>query len=81
MPQLIFYTEIDDHGVRQDNTGQVIVQWRRSVASKIALDMLCWKLRSAPRRRIGMAVKMNHVGGTFVHCRRLFRLTYLSKIT
>ena len=81
MPQLIFYTEIDDHGVRQGDTGRIIAQWWRSMASKVALDMLCWKMRSAPCRRIGMAVKMDHVGGTFVHCRCLFRLTNRSKIT
>jgi hypothetical protein len=54
---LIFYPEIDDHGVRQGNTGQVIAQWRRPVASKVALDMLRWAMHSSLHRRIIMAVK------------------------
>jgi hypothetical protein len=51
------------------------------VASRVALDMLRWAMRSALHRRIVMAIKMAHDGGTFVRCRRLFCLTNCSKIT
>ena len=78
---LFFYTEIDDHGIRQRNTGHMIAQWWRSVASKAALDMLRWAMCSALHWRIVMALKMAPDGGTFFRCRRLFRLTYRSKIT
>ena len=30
--------EIDDHGICQGNTGQILTQWRRPVASRVALD-------------------------------------------
>ena len=74
-----FYTEIDDHGIRQRNTGHMIAQWWRSVASKAALDMLRWAMCSALHWRIVMALKMAPDGGTFFRCRRLFRLTNRSK--
>ena len=81
MPQLIFYVEIDDHGIRQGDSEQIIAQWRRLVAYKAALDMLRRAMRSSPHRRIVMAVNMAHDGGTFVSCSPLFRLTNRSKIT
>jgi hypothetical protein len=77
----IFYTEIDDHGIRRGDTGRIIARWWRPVASRVALDMLRWAMRSAPHRRVVMAVKMAHDGGTFVRCRPFFRLTNRSKIT
>jgi hypothetical protein len=40
-PQLDFYAKIDDHGIRQNNTGQILTQWRRPVASRVALDRGC----------------------------------------
>jgi hypothetical protein len=45
------------------------------MASRVALDIFRWAMRSAPHRRIVMAVKIAHDGGTFVRCCRLFRLT------
>ncbi len=70
-----FRPKIDDHGLRQGDTGRIIARWRRTVASKVALDMLHWVMRSSTHRRIIMAVIMAHDGGTFVRCRRLFCLT------
>jgi len=55
---LIFYTKIDDHGVRRGDMGQIIAPWQHPVASRVALDMLRWAMHSAPHRRIVMAVKM-----------------------
>jgi hypothetical protein len=81
MPQLIFYAEVDDHGIRQGDSEQIIAQWRRLVAYKAALDMLRWAMRLSPHRRIVMVVNMAHDGGTFVNCSPLFRLTNRSKIT
>ena len=52
-----FRPKTDDHGVRQVDTGRIIARWRRPVASKVALDMLCQAMRSSPHRRIVMAVK------------------------
>jgi hypothetical protein len=37
---LIFYTKIDDHGIRRGDTGQILARWQSPVASKVALDML-----------------------------------------
>ena len=53
-----FRPKIDDHGVRQGDTGQIIAQWRRPVASKVSLDMLHWAIRSALHRRIVMAIEI-----------------------
>jgi len=66
--------------LRQGNTGQIITQWQRSVDSKEALYMLCQEMHLAPHRRIVMAVKIAHVGGTFVCCRRFFHLTNSSAV-
>jgi hypothetical protein len=76
-----FRPKIDDHDVRQGDKGQIIPRWRHPVASKVALNMLRQVMHSSLHRRIVMAVKMAHDGGTFVHCRRLFCLTNRSKIT
>jgi hypothetical protein len=76
----MFYAKIDDHGVRWGDTGRILDQWRRSMALKVALDMLCQVMRSSPHQRIVMAVKMAHDGGTFVCCHRHFCLTNQSKI-
>ena len=76
-----FYTEIDDHGVHQGNTGRIIARWRRPVAYKVALNMLSRAMRSSPHWRIVVVVKMANDGNTFVRCCRLFCLTNCSKIT
>jgi hypothetical protein len=59
-------------GGRRGDTEQVVVRWRRSVASGEALVMLHWAMRSVSHRRTAMAIKMARDGGTFVRRRRLF---------
>ncbi len=71
----------DDHDVCRGNTGQILAQWQRLMASRVALDLLLWVMRSALYRLIRMAIKMASEVGTFVRCRRCFRLTNHSKIT
>ena len=66
MSKLNFYSKIDDHGVCWGNTGQILARWRRPVASKVALGMLCWAMRLALPRRIVMAFKMAHDRGTLI---------------
>jgi hypothetical protein len=44
----IFYAKIDDHGIRRGDTGQKLTRWRRPVASRVALDLPYWAMRSAP---------------------------------
>ena len=78
---LIFYAEIDDHDVRRGDTGQILAQWRRLMASRVALDLLLWAMRSALYRLIRMAIKMASEVGAFVCCCRFFHLTNHSKIT
>jgi len=55
---MIFYAEIDDHGVRRGDMGRIITRWRRPVASRVALDLLYWAMCSAPYHLICMAIKM-----------------------
>ena len=57
----IFYAEIDDHGVRRDNTGQILAQLRHSVASRVALDLPYWVMHLAPYRLIRTASKMKSI--------------------
>ena len=40
---LIFYAEIDDHGVRWGDTGQILARSRCSEASRVALDLPYWR--------------------------------------
>jgi hypothetical protein len=54
----IFYTEIDDHGVCRGDTGRILARWRRPVASRIALDLPHWAMRSSPYCLIQMAIEM-----------------------
>jgi hypothetical protein len=77
----IFFTKIDDHGVSRGDTGQILAQWRRLMASRAALDLLLWAMRSALYRLIRMAIKMASKVGAFVCCHRFFCLTNHSKIT
>jgi hypothetical protein len=74
----IFYAKINDHGIRWGNTGQLLAQWQRLVASKVALDILHWAMCPELHRCIVMAIKKAHNGGTFVCRRRLFYLTNCS---
>jgi hypothetical protein len=60
-----FRPKIDDHGIRWSNTGPVLAQWWRPVASKVALDMLHWAMRLALHRHIAIAIEMARKGGAF----------------
>jgi hypothetical protein len=62
MPQ----AKIDDHGVRRGDTGRILDQWRHMVASRVALDLPYWVMRSASYRLIRMAIEMTSEGGVFV---------------
>jgi hypothetical protein len=55
---LNFLLQIDDHGVRRGNTGQILAQLRCPAASRVALDLPYWAMRSAPYRLIRMANRM-----------------------
>jgi hypothetical protein len=57
-PQLDFYARIVDHGVRRGDTEQIIVQWRRPVVSRVALDLRYWLMPSAPYQLIRMITEM-----------------------
>ncbi len=56
------------------NTEQVVIRWRRSVASGEALVMLHQAMCSVLHRRTAMAIEMARDGSTFVRHRHLFRL-------
>jgi hypothetical protein len=77
----IFYAEIDDHGICRDDTGQILTCSQRPVASRVALDLPHWAMRSALYRLTRMAIEMASKVGAFVHCCRFFCLTNHSKIT
>ena len=68
----IFYAKIDDHDIRRGDTGQILAQWRRLMASRVALDLLLWAMCSALYRLIRMAIKMASEVGAFVCCHRFF---------
>ncbi len=70
--QLVFYAKINDHGVRRGNTGQILAQWWCMMASRVALDLLSWAMRSALYRLIRMAIKMASKAGAFVRRHRFF---------
>ena len=61
----IFYAEIDVHGVRRGNTGRILTRWRRQVASRVALDLPYWAMRSALYGLIRMAIEMSRKAGPF----------------
>jgi hypothetical protein len=61
-------------GGRRGNTKPVVAQWRRPVASRVALDMLHWAIPHVSLQRLTMAINMVCRGGAFVRRRRLFRL-------
>jgi hypothetical protein len=77
----IVWAKIDDHDDRRGDTGQILAQWRRLMASRVALDLLLWAMRSTLYRLICMAIKMASKLGAFVRCCRFFCLTNHSKIT
>ena len=55
-PQINFYAKIDDHGIRRGDTGRILAQWQNPVASRVALDLPYWAMRSASYRLIRMAI-------------------------
>ena len=59
----MFYAEIDGHGIRRGDTGQILAQWRRPVVSKVTLDLPYWAMSSAPYRLIRMAIEMAREAG------------------
>jgi hypothetical protein len=64
---LIFYAKIDDHGIRRDNTGRILTRLRRPVASRVALDLPYWAMRSESYRLIHMAIEMASKVGAFFY--------------
>jgi hypothetical protein len=76
-----FYANIDDHGVRRGDTGQIFAQWWCVMASRVALDLLSWVICLALYRLICMAIEMASEVGAFVRCCHFFCLTIHSKIT
>jgi len=62
---LILYVEIDDHGFRRGDTGQILARWLRPVATRVALDLPYWAMRSAPYCLIRMAIEMASEAGPF----------------
>ena len=59
----IFYAEIDDHGVRWGDTGRILARSRRSVASRVALDLPYWAMRLASYCLTHMAFEMARKAG------------------
>jgi hypothetical protein len=68
MPQLDFNSKIDDHGVRRGDTGRILARWRRpvAVASRVAIDLPYWAMRSALYRLIRTTIKMDSKVGAFI---------------
>jgi hypothetical protein len=62
---MIFYAEIDDHGVCWGDTGRILTRWRHPVASRVALDLPYWAMRSAPYRLIRMVIEMASESAAF----------------
>ncbi len=62
----IFLAKIDDHGVRQGDTGRILNQWQHMVASRVALDLPYWAMCSTSYHLIRMAIEMTSKGGAFV---------------
>jgi hypothetical protein len=81
----IVYAEMDDHGVRRGDTGQILARSRRPVASRVALDLPYWVIRSAPHRLIRMAIEMACEAGAyfsfvdFMSCITIAKLVHYKK--
>ena len=61
-------------GVHGSNTEQLVVRWRRLVASDMALDILHQAMPHELLHCLRMAIEMACNGGAFVRCRCLFCL-------
>jgi hypothetical protein len=77
-PQL--YAIINDHGVHWGDTGQILARSLRSVASRVALDLLLyWVMCSALYRLTRMAFKMARKAGAcfsfvnFMSCKTIVK--------
>ncbi len=68
-------------GSRQGNTGQVVIRWRRPVASKVALDMPHWVMSSVLPWRTAFVIKIACSGGAFVHHQQFCHRHKLSHLT
>ncbi len=64
--EIAFYTKIGDHGIRWGDTGRILALWRPPVASRVALDLPYWEMRSAPYLLIRMAIKMASESAAFI---------------
>ena len=58
-------SKIDDHGVRRGDTERILDRWRHPVASRVALDLPYWTMRSVPYHLIRMAIEMAREAGQF----------------
>jgi len=61
-------------GGRRGDTERVVAQWRRPVASGVALDMMHRAMLQLLLQRCHMAIEMSSNGGAFVRHRCLFCL-------
>jgi len=61
----MFYTKTDDHGIRWDNTRQILARLWCSVVSRVALDLPYWAMRSAPYCLICMAIELASEAAAF----------------
>jgi hypothetical protein len=65
----IFYAKIDDNGICQGNTGQILAQWQSTVVSRVALDLPYLAICSAFHQQIVEAIKTaSKIGAFFRHC-------------
>ncbi len=60
-----FWAKIDHHGVLWGNTGKILAQWWRIMASRVALDLPYWVMSSALFCLICMAIEMVRKAGPF----------------
>ncbi len=60
-----FYAKIDNHGIRRGDMWRIIARWWRPVATRVALDLLYWAMRSALYRLSRMAIEMAREAGAF----------------
>jgi hypothetical protein len=61
----IFYVKIEDHGVRWGDTGQILARLRRSVVSRVALDLPYWAMCLASYRLTRMTLEMAREAAAF----------------
>jgi hypothetical protein len=64
-------------GIHESNTEQVVAQWRRPVASDMAMDIPHWVMLHELLQCLCMAIEMASDGGAFVCCCHLFLLSVI----